>query len=140
MRTIAVIGCGGIANAAHLPAFEKMDDVRIKYGCDIIEERAANSKKNFPKIENVITDYHVALRDPEVEAVFVLTPNYTHYTITMDALRAKKHVFCEKPITVNFKLSLEMAQEAKKQDKLLNIGVCNRSLHNKSAVRRRRSD
>ncbi len=126
MKTIAVIGCGGIANAAHLPALQNMNDVRIKYGCDIIKERAGSSKEKFPKIETVITDYHEALVDPEVEAVFVLTPNYTHYPITMDALRAKKHVFCEKPITVNYALSLQMAEEAKKQDKLLNIGVCNR--------------
>jgi predicted dehydrogenase len=44
----------------------------------------------------------------------------------MDALRAGKHVFCEKPITVNYQLSCEMAEEAKKQNKILNIGVCNR--------------
>ena len=44
----------------------------------------------------------------------------------MDALRAGKHVFCEKPITVNYALSCEMAKEAEKQGKMLNIGVCNR--------------
>ena len=57
MKTIAVIGCGGIANAAHLPALQNMNDVRIKYGCDIIKERAVSSKEKFPKIETVITDY-----------------------------------------------------------------------------------
>ena len=98
---IAVIGCGRIANDSHFPVFEKMDNVRIKYACDLIKEKAEASKKNFPFIEAVITDYNVALADEEVEAVYVLTPNYSHYTITMDALRAGKHVFCEKPITVN---------------------------------------
>jgi predicted dehydrogenase len=44
----------------------------------------------------------------------------------MDALRAGKHVMCEKPITVNYALSCEMAAEAEKQNKILNIGVCNR--------------
>ena len=44
----------------------------------------------------------------------------------MDALKAGKHVFCEKPITINYELSLEMAKEAEKQGKILNIGVCNR--------------
>jgi predicted dehydrogenase len=44
----------------------------------------------------------------------------------MDALRAGKHVFCEKPITNNYALSKEMADEAKKQNRILNIGVCNR--------------
>jgi len=61
-----------------------------------------------------------------VEAVWVLTPNYAHYTVTMDALRAKKHVFCEKPITISYELSCEMAREAHAQQRLLCIGVCNR--------------
>ena len=126
MVTVAVIGCGRIANAAHFPALSQIEDVRIKYACDLLIEKAEKAKVDFPKVENVITDYNVALNDPEVDAVFVLTPNYTHYTVTMDALRAGKHVMCEKPITVNYPLSVEMAEEAKKQGKLLNIGVCNR--------------
>ena len=130
MKTVAIIGCGRIANNAHLPALSKMDDVRIKYVCDLIESKAQDLKESFPKVENVITDYKVALADEEVDAVFVLTPNYAHYTITMDALKAGKHVMCEKPITVNYELSKEMAAEAEKQGKMLNIGVCNR--HHKS--------
>lgn len=126
MKVIAVIGCGRIANAAHLPALSKLDNVRIKYACDLIEEKALEAQKKFPKIENVITDYHIALNDKEVEAVWVLTPNYAHYTVTMDSLKAGKHVLCEKPITINYELSCEMAKEAEKQGKMLNIGVCNR--------------
>ena len=124
---VAVIGCGRIAKLAHFPALSKIDGVRIKYACDIIPEKAEEVKAKYPDVvENVITDYRVALEDPEVESVFVLTPNFAHYTITMDALRAGKHVMCEKPITVNYDLSAEMAQEADKQGKILNIGVCNR--------------
>ncbi len=123
---LAVVGCGRIARNAHFPAFSKMDNVRIKYACDLIIEKAEKMKEDFPVIEETIVDYKVALNDPEVEAVYVLTPNYAHYTVAMDALKAGKHVFCEKPITVNYALSLEMAEEAKKQNKMLNIGVCNR--------------
>lgn len=129
-KTVAVIGCGRIADAAHFPALSQIDDVRIKYACDLIIEKAIAKKEKYPKIENVIEDYKIALNDPEVDAVFVLTPNYAHYEITMDALKAGKHVFCEKPITVNYALSKEMADEAEKQGKILNIGVCNR--YNKS--------
>lgn len=125
--TIAIIGCGRIADAAHFPALTQLDDVRIKYACDLIPEKAQAQSDKYPgKIEQVITDYHVALADPEVEAVWVLTPNYAHYTVTMDALRAGKHVMCEKPITINYALSCEMAAEADRVGKLLNIGVCNR--------------
>ena len=123
---IAVVGCGRIANNAHFPALQKLDNVRIKYACDLIIEKAEAAKEKFSKIEQVITDYKVALADPEVEAVFVLTPNFAHYTVTMDALRAGKHVMCEKPVTVSYELSCEMAAEADKQGKILNIGVCNR--------------
>ncbi len=123
---VAVIGCGRIANQAHLPSLSKIDGVRIKYACDILIEKAEAAKEKFPKIENITADYKEVLADPEVEAVWVLTPNYAHYTISMDALRAGKHVLCEKPITINYALSCEMAAEADKQGKILNIGVCNR--------------
>ena len=126
MTTIAVIGCGRISEGAHFPAFAQMDNIRVKYACDLIESKAAEKKEKYPFVEQVITDYHVALNDPEVDAVWVLTPNYAHYTVTMDALNAGKHVFCEKPITVNYALSVEMANKAKEVGKLLNIGVCNR--------------
>ena len=126
MKTIAIIGCGRIARQAHVPSLSQMDDIRIKYACDLILSKAEAMKADFPKIENVITDCQVAFDDPEVEAVFVLTPNYAHYTVTMAALKAGKHVFCEKPITTSYALSVEMAEEARKQGKMLNIGVCNR--------------
>ena len=35
---IAVIGCGRIADNAHFPAFEEMENIRVKYACDIIKE------------------------------------------------------------------------------------------------------
>ena len=127
MKTVvAVIGCGRIAANAHFPALSQMDNVRVKYACDIILEKAVAMKEKFPIIEQTVEDYHVVLADSEVEAVFVLTPNYAHYTVTMDALKAGKHVMCEKPITVNYALSCEMANEANAQGKMLNIGVCNR--------------
>ena len=129
-KTIAVIGCGRIANMAHFPALAKMDNVRVKYACDIIKEKAEKIKAEYPFVENVITDYKEALADSEVDAIFVLTPNYAHYEITMDALKAGKDVMCEKPVTVNYDLSCEMAKEAEKQGRILNIGVCNR--YNKS--------
>lgn len=125
--TIAIIGCGRIANGAHFPALANLiDKVRVKYACDLVLEKAVKAKEKYSFVENVTTDYHEVLADPEVKAVWVLTPNYAHYYVTMDALKAGKHVFCEKPITVNYKLSKEMADEAEKRGLILNIGVCNR--------------
>ena len=53
---VGVIGCGRIANSAHFPALTKLDDVRIKYACDILIEKAAAAKEKFPKIENITAD------------------------------------------------------------------------------------
>ena len=129
-KVIAVVGCGRIARNAHFPAFTEMENVRIKYACDLILEKAEKMKEDFPIIENCIVDYKEALSDSEVDIVYVLTTNYAHYEVTMASLKAGKHVFCEKPITVNYELSCEMAEEANKRGLMLNIGVCNR--YNKS--------
>ena len=122
---IAVIGCGKIANDAHLGPLSAMKNVEIGYAADLIEARARSACEKFGA-KKAITDYRIALEDRELQAVYVLTPNYSHYTVTMDALKAGKHVFCEKPITNNYALAREMADEAKKQNRILNIGVCNR--------------
>jgi predicted dehydrogenase len=122
---IALIGCGNIANNAHLPALSAMPDVEILYAVDLIGERARAAKEQYG-LGRWQTDYRAALDDGDVQAVFVLTPNYSHYTIAMDALKAGKHVFCEKPITNNYALSMEMADEAERRNLILNIGVCNR--------------
>jgi len=125
-KVIAVIGCGRIAKNAHFPNLSLQENVRVKYACDVLTDKAKAPQETFPIIENVIEDYRVALNDSEVDAVLVATPNDLHYTITMDALRAGKHVFCEKPIAVNYQLACEMAEEANKRGLMLNIGVCNR--------------
>ena len=126
MCVVAIIGCGRIANYAHFPALSKLDNVRIKYACDIIIEKAEKAKVDYPKVENVILDYHVALNDKEVDTVFVLVPNYEHKRITIDALREGKNVLCEKPIALNYQDALEMQKEGQKANKILNIGVNNR--------------
>ena len=85
MTTVAIIGCGRIADMVHLPALVQIENLKIKYACDILIEKAKALQEKYPKIENIITDYKVALADDEVDAVFVLTPNYAHYTVTMDS-------------------------------------------------------
>ena len=51
---IAVVGCGSIAVNSHFPAFEKMGNVRIKYACDIVYERAKALLDKYSFVENAI--------------------------------------------------------------------------------------
>lgn len=75
--TVGIIGCGTIANGAHIPAYMKNEDVEIKYFCDIIPERAKEAVEKYG-CGIAVEDYHDVLTDPEVEAVSVCTPNKMH--------------------------------------------------------------
>ncbi|HOJ48095.1 MAG TPA: Gfo/Idh/MocA family oxidoreductase, partial [Bacillota bacterium] len=122
---VAIIGCGTIANNAHIPAYMANPDAEIKYFCDIIPERAKAAVEKY-NCGIAITDYKEILADPEVEAVSVCTPNKMHSTITIDCLKAGKHVLCEKPAARNYTEALAMQEAQHKYGKVLNIGVVNR--------------
>ncbi len=122
---VAVIGCGTIANAAHIPSYMKNPQAEIKYFCDIIPERAEKAVKQYG-CGTAVVDYHQVLSDPEIEAVSVCTPNDMHPVIAMDALRAGKNVLCEKPAARTYAEALEMQKVQHETGKVLNIGVVNR--------------
>ena len=122
---VGVIGCGTIANAAHIPSYMNCPDAEIKYFCDIIPEKAKAAVEKYG-CGIAVEDYHEVLNDPEVVAVSVCTPNLMHKTISIDALRAGKHVLCEKPAARIYSEALEMQQFQHETGKILNIGVVNR--------------
>ncbi len=121
-----IIGCGGIANAKHLPSLQSVKEVEVVAFCDIIEERAVKSAKNFgtPDAKTFI-DYHDLLKE-NLDVVYVCTPNRSHSMISVDALLSGKHVMCEKPMAINYKEAKAMVDAAKKSGKLLTIGYNNR--------------
>ncbi len=122
---IAIIGCGTIANNAHIPAYLKNPDVEIKYFCDIILSKAEAAVAKYG-VGTAVEDYHQILADPEVEAVSVCTPNKMHSIISIDFLKAGKNVLCEKPAARIYSEALAMQQAQHESGKVLNIGVVNR--------------
>ncbi|MDB4866467.1 MAG: oxidoreductase [Cohnella sp.] len=122
---VAVIGCGTIANTAHIPAYIANPNAEIKYFCDINLERAQKAVKEYG-CGTAIENYHDILKDPEIEAVSVCTPNNVHSTITIDCLHAGKNVLCEKPAARTYADALEMQKVQHETGKVLNIGVVNR--------------
>lgn len=122
---VAVIGCGTIANNAHIPAYMSNPKAEIKYFCDIIPERAQVAVEKY-SCGIAVTDYKEVLADKEVEAVSVCTPNLMHSKIAIDAMKAGKHVLCEKPAARVYEEALEMQKVQKETGKILNIGVVNR--------------
>ena len=122
---VGVIGCGKIANNAHIPSYMANKEAEIVYFCDIIPERAEKAVETY-KCGKAITDYHEILNDPQIDAVSVCTPNKAHSVIAIEALKAGKHVLCEKPAARTYAEVEEMQKTAKETGKVLNIGVVNR--------------
>ena len=122
---VGVIGCGTIANSAHIPSYMNNPEAEIRYFCDIIPEKAQAAVAKYG-CGKAVTDYREVLRDPEIDAVSVCTPNRMHSIITIDALHAGKHVLCEKPAARVYAEALEMQKVQHETGKILNIGVVNR--------------
>ncbi len=122
---VAVIGCGTIANSAHIPAYMANPDAEIKYFCDILPHKAEAAVEKYG-CGTAVVDYHDVLADPEIEAVSVCTPNKEHSRISIDALAAGKNVLCEKPAARTYAEALAMQEAQHKSGKVLNIGVVNR--------------
>lgn len=122
---VAIIGCGTIANAQHIPAYIKNKEAEIKYFCDIIPERAEAAVKKYG-CGTAVTNYKEVLADDEVEAVSICTPNKMHSEITIAALKSGKNVLCEKPAARILSEATDMQKAQHESGKILNIGVVNR--------------
>ncbi len=122
---VAVVGCGNIANAAHIPNYAKNPNVELKYFCDILPERAEAAVEKYG-CGTACKDYREFLNDPDLDAVSVCTHNDFHAPISIDFLRAGKDVLCEKPAARILSEALEMQRAARETGQLLSIGVVNR--------------
>ncbi|MHB8128316.1 MAG: Gfo/Idh/MocA family protein [Mobilitalea sp.] len=124
---IGIVGCGGIANNKHLPAIKKNGNFEIVAFCDIKKERAEEAKEKYGTEDSrVYTDYTELLKQEELSAVYVLTPNKSHAGISIAAMKAGKHVMCEKPMAKTYAEAKLMLETANETGKLLTIGYQNR--------------
>src|SRR5690349_9014451 len=112
MIGIALIGCGGIALANHLPGFGLCrEHARVVALCDsdpAVLARAAQQSG----VSATFTDYNQVLAHPGVDAVVIATPNFSHAPIALAAFAAGKHVLCEKPIAMDYAESVKMLRAA----------------------------
>ena len=116
---IGVVGCGSIAQHRHLPEYENNEHVEIVAVCDIVEDRVQKVAEKYGA--RGYTEYEELIADGEVEAISVCTPNYLHAPISVAALRAGKHVLCEKPMATSSEEAQEMIQAAEESGKKLMI-------------------
>lgn len=123
---VGIIGCGGIANGKHMPAIKSAGHADMVAFCDIIEEKAIKASEEFgAEGAKVFSDYRELIKE-DLDAVYVCTPNRSHALITIAALKAGRHVMCEKPMALNYEEACTMVEAAKESGKLLTIGYQNR--------------
>ncbi len=107
----AMIGAGFMGKV-HTEAVRRLGNVEVAAVAGVSDEEARNFGAAMG-IEKTTGDYRTVLEDPSIDAVHILTPNALHHPIAMAALRAGKHVLCEKPLTVNSAQAKEMVELAK---------------------------
>jgi predicted dehydrogenase len=124
MIKIGIIGCGGMGRL-HTKILKKKEDVKVVSACDIDENLLNNFKNNF-EVEEVYTNYKKMIDKSDIDAIICATPTHLHYKIVTLSAKSKKHIFCEKPISLNLKQAEKMIEECEKNNVIFQIGYVRR--------------
>lgn len=113
----AVFGTGFVGRV-HLEGIRRLGYVQLYAIGEPEVEKAKKLAEEF-QAEKTEADYHKILDDPAVDAVHICTPNALHFPIAQDALKAGKHVICEKPLATSVEEArklVELAAQAKRRN------------------------
>jgi predicted dehydrogenase len=114
---IGVIGVGYLGQH-HERIYSELENVELTAVVDIDKNKAdAFAEKYGCK---AYYDYKHILN--EVDAVSIVTPTTTHYSIALDCIKAGKDILIEKPITMNVKEAEKLINEAEKRDCIIQVG------------------
>lgn len=135
MVTVGIIGAGRIGRVHVESICSKVGNARIKSLADpfMNDETAAWAKKMG--VENTTKDYKEIIADPEIDAVLICSSTDTHSPISVEAINAGKHVFCEKPIDHDVAKIKEVIDALKKNPVKYQVGFNRRFDHNFEAVK-----
>ena len=123
---VGVIGVGG-RGGAHLQAMDWLKNhdggVDIVAVCDTYKPRMERAAKNYNA--KGYMDHRELLADPRVDVVSIATPDHLHGYQSIDAVKAGKDVYCEKPVTHwrQFELTKRLAEEVKKSGRVFQLGT-----------------
>jgi len=98
-----------VRNLEHLPKAE------VLTVCDLNVAARKRAHKDYPQME-IVSDPVEVLTSPEIDAIAVVTPVWTHYELAKAALQNSKHVFVEKPFTSNAAQAEELIELAEKKN------------------------
>ncbi len=121
---IAGVGVGGMG-AVNLRALESENIVAL---CDVDQHFAGPTIQRYPKA-GLYTDFRKMLdKQKDIDGVLVATPDHTHAVISLAAMRAGKHVYCQKPLTHDVYEARTLAQAAKQCKVATQMGIQGHSM------------
>ena len=97
---------------------------RVVALCDLVEDRMESFAKELPEPVKLYTDYKKLCRDPEIDAVFVGTPNQWHVPIALEAVRRGKHVLVTKPLADSLPAARRLVDAAEKAGVVNMMSLC----------------
>jgi predicted dehydrogenase len=118
---VGVLGCGPIAQFAHLQSCTKAANAELYAICDEAPDLLARMAATYAP-RKTFADFNEMLADPGVEAVIVATSDAYHVPMSIKALEAGKHVLCEKPIGLSIKEGEALAAAVKASGRTLQVG------------------
>jgi len=126
----AIIGCGAI-HTMHVNAIAKCANVKLAAVVDIdenlVKKVASDYKCDF------YTDYKEVLKQNNIDVVHICTPHYLHAPMAIEAMRAGKHVFIEKPMAISVSDAQKMIKVQEETGKIL--GVCFQNRYNETSIK-----
>ncbi len=120
---IGLIGCGRIANTAHLPAIaESKSFVELVAVVDSVEESAQKAHEKYGS-KRYYASMREAFTDPEIEAFIICLPHHLHRDTAIEALNQGKHVLIEKPLALTVEEADQMIKAAEANKRNLMVGL-----------------
>jgi predicted dehydrogenase len=118
---IGVVGAGAISQLAHLPVLAKARDAQLVAVCDNDRPKARGLADRFG-IPDVVTDIEDLLELDELDAVVIATPNHLHEPHVLSALASKKHVLCERPLSLTSRGVERILTASTRADRTVTVG------------------
>ena len=119
-------GSGDARGASHFGDFLAVCDVDKNHA-----ERAKNDKNIGKGKADVYDDYRKLLDRKDIDAVVIGTPDHWHSKILIDAMKAGKDAYCEKPLTLTIDEGKKIGQVARSTNRVVQVGTQQRSDHNR---------
>ena len=118
---VGILGCGPISQAAHFESAAKARNAELHAICDVADDLRERMAATYVPAKS-FRDYDEMLADPELDAVIIATSDAFHVAAATAALKAGKHVLCEKPLGVSVEEVEGLKDIFESSGKILQVG------------------